>query len=352
MGQTLSEPVRDMETSNGGDDRLIYGASSMQGWRVTMEDAHTTELSVTGSKERPIAFFGVYDGHGGDAVAKYAGEFLHKRVAETEAFRQGNYNVALKKAFLEADEELRRNDQEGVKHETTGCTAVVAIVTDDNRIFCGNAGDSRCILSHDGQAVALSNDHKPTNREETKRIVEAGGFVEYGRVNGNLALSRAIGDLGFKQNTSLPAEQQAVTADPEIIERTIDEKDEFIVLACDGIWDCMTSQEVTDYVRQALVHKKGDLGAVCEMLMNRCLAPESEYGSVGCDNMTVVIVGILNGQTRDQWVEKVRKGVLSGTGFNITPEEFAGRSRRSTEEDSGGYGEDDEAGNRRIVELQ
>jgi protein phosphatase 2C family protein 2/3 len=80
----------------------------------------------------------------------------------------------------------------------------------------------------------MSEDHKPTNKEETARITAAGGFVEFSRVNGNLALSRAIGDFEFKQNFTLPPEQQIVTADPEITSHTIDGEEEFLVLACDG----------------------------------------------------------------------------------------------------------------------
>lgn len=80
----------------------------------------------------------------------------------------------------------------------------------------------------------MSEDHKPTNKEETARITAAGGFVEFGRVNGNLALSRAIGDFEFKQNYTLQPEQQIVTADPEIMTHTVDGEEEFLVLACDG----------------------------------------------------------------------------------------------------------------------
>ncbi len=67
-----------------------------------------------------------------------------------------------------------------------------------------------------------------------KRITEAGGFVDFGRVNGNLALSRAFGDFDFKKNTSLPPELQIVTCNPEIVDRVLDGSDEFLVLACDG----------------------------------------------------------------------------------------------------------------------
>jgi protein phosphatase 2C family protein 2/3 len=120
--------------------------------------------------------------------------------------------------------------------DPSGCTAVTTLVTDDWRILCGNAGDSRAVLSSNGKAVALSYDHKPTNPEELARIKAAGGFVEFNRVNGSLALSRAIGDFEYKLNKTLSAEQQIVTSNPDIEERKLDlAEDEFFVLACDGM---------------------------------------------------------------------------------------------------------------------
>ena len=74
-----------------------------------------------------------------------------------------------------------------------------------------NAGDSRAVISVAGKVKPLSYDHKPTDEAEMERIINAGGFVEFGRVNGNLALSRAIGDFEFKQSENLPAEKQVVT---------------------------------------------------------------------------------------------------------------------------------------------
>lgn len=102
----------------------------------------------------------------------------------------------------------------------------------------------------------------------------------------------------------LPAEDQAVTANPDITEHIISEGDEFLVLACDGIWDCMTSQEVITFVREHIA--LGDsLKIVCEKLMENCLAPASDYGGLGCDNMTVVIVAILNGKTPKDWASMI-----------------------------------------------
>lgn len=63
MGQTLSEPVTEKETDFEENDFIYYGVSSMQGWRISMEDAHAAELGFAG--DDLSAFFGVYDGHGG-----------------------------------------------------------------------------------------------------------------------------------------------------------------------------------------------------------------------------------------------------------------------------------------------
>lgn len=69
---------------------------------------------------------------------------------------------------------------------------------------------------------------------EKARICAAGGFVDFGRVNGNLALSRAIGDFEFKKSADLSPEQQIVTAFPDVITHEITDDDEFLVIACDG----------------------------------------------------------------------------------------------------------------------
>jgi len=73
-------------------------------------------------------------------------------------------------------------------NETSGCTAVTLLITKDNHLFCSNAGDSRCVLSSGGVAVPLSYDHKPTNEGELARITGAGGYVQFGRVNGRETL--------------------------------------------------------------------------------------------------------------------------------------------------------------------
>ena len=84
-----------------------------------------------------------------------------------------------------------------------GCTSVVAFIT-SNILYVANAGDSRCVLGRAGRAIEMSIDHKPDMEEERNRITAAGGYIVDGRVNGNINLSRSIGDLEYKENTNLP----------------------------------------------------------------------------------------------------------------------------------------------------
>lgn len=108
-------------------------------------------------------------------------------------------------------------------------------------VICANAGDSRSVLSKKNKAKELSTDHKPDTPSEKRRIERANGFVEESRVNGMLALSRAIGDFEYKGNPILKPEDQIITAFPDILVEKITSDTDFIICACDGIWDCMSS---------------------------------------------------------------------------------------------------------------
>ncbi|KAF2642242.1 PP2C-domain-containing protein [Massarina eburnea CBS 473.64] len=315
MGQTLSEPVVDKKSQTGHGDNLIFGVSSMQGWRISMEDAHATILDLqsvveggTTPADKRLAFFGVYDGHGGDKVAIYTGEHLHEIVAKQEAFKEGDLKKALQDGFLATDRAILSDPK--YEEEVSGCTASVGIISKD-KIYVANSGDSRSVLGIKGRAKPLSYDHKPQNEAEKARIQAAGGFVDFGRVNGNLALSRAIGDFEFKKSAELPPESQIVTAFPDVEIHDLSADDEFLVVACDGIWDCQSSQAVVEFVRRGIVAKQ-DLASICENMMDNCLASNSDTGGVGCDNMTMVVIGLLQGRTKEQWYEDIAKRVANG----------------------------------------
>ncbi len=132
--------------------------------------------------------------------------------------------------------------------------------------------------------------------EEKKRIEAAGGFVEENRVKGILNLSRSLGDVEYKGDSSLPVHKQMIVAFPEVrsIKRNSDQ--DFLILACDGIWDCMTSQEAVDYVHEDLAKNTETnpdyrLSNTIANMFEKNVAEEIHSSNgIGCDNMTCVIV--------------------------------------------------------------
>ncbi len=169
-----------------------------------------------------------------------------------------------------------------------GAAALVAVLR-DGRLTVANAGDCRAVLCRGGAAVELSTDHKPTLEAERARIAAAGGFVADGRVNGSLALSRALGDHQFKANPALPPSQQAVTCVPEVRFLDLRPGDEFLLLACDGIWDVMSSQAAVDFVRPRLA-AGAPPADVAAALCDACTASDTGGPGLGCDNMTCLLV--------------------------------------------------------------
>ncbi|KAI8725323.1 hypothetical protein NCS52_00103100 [Fusarium sp. LHS14.1] len=349
MGQTLSEPVVEKTSEKGEDERLIYGVSAMQGWRISMEDAHTAVLDLDPNKTHPskLSFFGVFDGHGGDKVALFAGANIHNIIFKQDKFKSGDYAQGLKDGFLATDRAILNDPK--YEEEVSGCTACVSLIA-GNKLYLvspaqssppaaslphANAGDSRGVLGIKGRAKPLSQDHKPQLENEKNRITAAGGFVDFGRVNGNLALSRAIGDFEFKKSAELSPENQIVTAYPDVEQHDLTDEDEFLVIACDGIWDCQSSQAVVEFVRRGIAAKQ-DLDKICENMMDNCLASNSETGGVGCDNMTMSIIGFLNGKTKEEWYEEIARRVANGDGPCAPPEyaEFRGPGVHHNFEDS------------------
>ncbi|KAH9425323.1 hypothetical protein DERP_005928, partial [Dermatophagoides pteronyssinus] len=300
MGQAFSEPVTEKESSTEKNDKFIVASSSIQGWRISMEDAHTILLSMPDDPE--ASFFAIFDGHGGAKVANYASENLHQGLCSHRLYREGQIEEALKNTFIEFDEMMFNNEK--MRDELAGSTAVVILIK-DHQIYCANIGDSRAVASFNGKVDALSIDHKPTCEDEMNRIISAGGWVQFNRVNGNLALSRAFGDFVFKRNEKRSATEQIVIAYPDVQTRPLTSDFEFTIMACDGVWDVMTNEEVIEFIRRRIFYRREPI-AICEELITRCLAPDCQMGcGIGCDNMTVILICYLNGSTYDEFCDRI-----------------------------------------------
>uniref|UniRef100_A0ABK0LW69 protein-serine/threonine phosphatase n=1 Tax=Rattus norvegicus TaxID=10116 RepID=A0ABK0LW69_RAT len=195
------------------------------------------------------------------------------------------------------DEEMMVPGMEGKEEpgSDSGTTAVVALIR-GKQLIVANAGDSRCVVSEAGKALDMSYDHKPEDEVELARIKNAGGKVTMdGRVNGGLNLSRAIGDHFYKRNKNLPPQEQMISALPDIKVLTLTDDHEFMVIACDGIWNVMSSQEVVDFIQSKISQRDENgelrlLSSIVEELLDQCLAPDTSGDGTGCDNMTCIII--------------------------------------------------------------
>lgn len=151
--------------------------------------------------------------------------------------------------------------------------------------------------------MPLSEDHKPDDVLERKRIYNANGFVEDGRVNGMLALSRALGDFEYKNNPSMKPRDQAVTAFPDVKVVPLNTNCEFVLLACDGLWDCMSSEEAIAWCHKNIYKnnfQKGkldtnDIKKGTEAIVDASCAEDiGASQGLGCDNITAVLVEFLH----------------------------------------------------------
>lgn len=299
----MAKPVTEKSKVTGKGDTYTYGGCSMQGWRVDMEDAHTHESSlvISGQPFKTWSFFAVFDGHAGAACAKVSSTRLIEVILAQGAFKNveetkydtNTLSAAIKAAFLELDRELRESltDRSG-----TTCTAL--LITPKHFLFI-NCGDSRTILSRDkkkdeNSTVHFSTaDHKPTNLEEKQRITAAGGVVITQRINGSLAVSRALGDFDYKEDENLPQTAQLVSAEPDVsvVERDPD-TDQFICLACDGIYDVFSNVDLADYINAQMLIKS-ELDQIATEVVDTSLHKGSR------DNMSVILLKFPAGHDPD-----------------------------------------------------
>lgn len=258
----------------------------MQGWRSSMEDAHVVLPEF--NKEDHAGLFAVFDGHGGAKCAQLCQAVLP--ITSQKNYSSTTKSIDFNKMYLDLDVSLKAK-----MTDTSGSTAVSVLVT-DSQVTCASVGDSRAVLCRaNGSAVNLSDDHKPENADERARIEAAGGHVADNRVNGELAMSRALGDFQYKSKADLAVDKQLVVPTPDIVSVPREKGDKFLILGCDGIFDVLSNQEAIDFVRKELeAEPRPSLDAICKKICMHCLAPEDQNGrpsrAAGTDNMTITIV--------------------------------------------------------------
>ncbi|XP_034040711.1 protein phosphatase 1B isoform X2 [Thalassophryne amazonica] len=310
MGAFLDKPKTEKYNSHGEGSGIRYGLSSMQGWRVEMEDAHTAVVGLSALGMTDWSFFAVYDGHAGSRVANYCSKHLldhiisaslgardaqgmHGSQTGSDSFTRDHpvsapptveaVKAGIRTGFLRIDEHMRSFSDLRNGMDRSGSTAVGILLSPDHFFFI-NCGDSRAVLYRNSHVCFSTLDHKPCNPREKERIQNAGGSVMIQRVNGSLAVSRALGDYDYKCVDGKGPTEQLVSPEPEVCEMVrAPEQDQFVILACDGIWDVMSNEELCEFVRSRL-EVSDDLERVCNEVVDTCLHKGSR------DNMSVVLV--------------------------------------------------------------
>ncbi|XP_042240357.1 protein phosphatase 1B-like isoform X4 [Homarus americanus] len=296
MGAFLDKPKTDKHNEHGVGNGLRYGLASMQGWRIEMEDAHVAVANLPGVL-KDWAFFAVFDGHAGAKISAHCSEHLLNSITSGEEFQASSIadfeteteektinkiKKGIHAGFLRLDESMRLMPEVVSGEDKSGTTAVCALIS-PTHIFVANCGDSRGVLYRAGNIGFSTQDHKPVNPIEKERIQNAGGSVMIQRVNGSLAVSRALGDYEYKNVEGKGPCEQLVSPEPEIyVERRQDE-DEFLVLACDGIWDVMTNEDLCAFVRSRLLLSE-DHESISNHVVDTCLHKGSR------DNMSLVLL--------------------------------------------------------------
>ena len=271
------------------DEKAVcpYGLARMQGRRPYMEDRALVASQLGGDARRSL--YGVFDGHGGANAAEFAARHLAENVTSSVHF-PARPAKAFAAAFKRTDADYLALSTAFV-HKDDGTTAVAALVDDaSGTVVVANAGDSRCVLcKRDGRAVALSDDHKPNRADERARVEALGGTVVFWgvwRVEGVLAVSRALGDRALKRY---------VTAEPEVQTCARARDDAFLVLASDGLWDVVRNDEVAAMVTTQLASYRGERGAagtVSDAQLGAERLAYEAYARGSTDNICVLVVDL------------------------------------------------------------
>ncbi|OAA78829.1 Protein phosphatase 2C [Akanthomyces lecanii RCEF 1005] len=297
-------------------------SSAVDGTASSKSDKSSTDASSTEVAESDNGYFAIFDGHAGTFAADWCGKKLHI-VLEDIVRKNPDAPLPelLDQTFTSCDAQLEK-----LPLKNSGCTAAIAVLRWEKRsasdrhnitipnisipvakngklsepnsdkekanpadeeaptsapskpppnkqrvLYTANVGDARIILCRNGKALRLSYDHKGSDENEGKRISNAGGLILNNRVNGVLAVTRALGDAYMKD---------LVTGHPYTTETVIQpELDEFIIIACDGLWDVCGDQAAVDIVR-----KIQDPTAASKRLVEHALS------RLSTDNLSCMVV--------------------------------------------------------------
>ncbi|KAJ6794961.1 putative protein phosphatase 2C 27 isoform X1 [Iris pallida] len=256
------------------------------GSRDHMEDTHVciTDLAekfgYSSLGGEAVSFYGVFDGHGGKGAANFVRDNLPRLIVEDADFPLKLEKVVTR-SFLQTDIQFAKmcTLQSMLSSGTTALTAMIF----GRSLLVANAGDCRAVLSRLGTAIEMSRDHRPCCIKERRRIESLGGYVDDGFLNGQLGVTRAIGDWHIEGMKEAGGSDGPLSAEPELKLITLTKDDEFLIIGSDGIWDVFTNQNAVDFARRRL-QEHNDVKICCKELVEEAV----RRGAV--DNLTIVLI--------------------------------------------------------------
>jgi len=248
-----------------------------QGKRSAMEDFSDFLYPFTSSETSIL--LSVFDGHAGHRCANFLVNTLpaelKKETLSAAAALPSEENF--KKIFKSLDQMWLDSASKKEPRIEDGSTAL-CVALDCSDIIIANCGDCRAILSTAGQTIALTRDHKPSDESEQQRIVNQGGTVIGGRLQGQLAVSRAFGNYEYK-------EAQILSSEPEIHHISLTPDVEYLVVGSDGLYEHFTNEEIISFIKNGLNRSNNPN---LEMIVKELVEEAIDRGSG--DNITILVV--------------------------------------------------------------
>ena len=222
-----------------------------------------------------------------------------------DVFYEDNLNIKIE----ENDNIINRNNSEAIINRDNfisnemGTTANIMLIK-NGIIYIANVGDSLSVMYKNKKAYNLNKEHQIIIKAEKDRVLKSGASIIGYRINGMLNLTRAIGDLVFKSNNNKKIYEQSVISIPEIT--IIEETDDidFIIMGCDGVWDCVKRHNVCEFIdKQIKENPKKDLSDFLEVIFEECVSQASGV-VLGTDNMSCIIIQFLNKNDKSDFIAK------------------------------------------------
>lgn len=324
---------------------LTVAACTSAGWHMLPDPAGAPE-PVKARKKNQDAYSVqpfqagllavVYDGHGAhgrlasqavrDAVPPVLEACLEpcagREISAEE--RRKIYAKAMTKAFLEAERVLRESDD--IDDAYSGTTAT-AVFVDGGEVFVAWTGDSRCVMGNGTVGVDVTWDQKPTRMDEKKRVRASGGRVTRWKKNigpqrvwlpdewlPGLAMTRSIGDTVLTKYGVIP--------NPEMTVTKLGEGEEFVVVASDGVWEFMSSEEVIRFVGTAKADGDSE-DEIARALVREAVKRWNENESV-VDDITVIIMFIDGGKVTSRSESEMKRTMLRRKRQQVSNEDRVG----------------------------